>query len=122
MARHNDANVSRHWRCTGWAPVMAKPRGTDGSLLASLPWTLAALAFALAPHGQYLPIWITAAFLVCSTWRYVIEKRRRPLPSTGLRALLAMICSNKTRYAFSCFTRPFSSGEADCGTPRALTP
>lgn len=71
---------------------MAKPRGTDGSLLASLPWTLAALAFALAPHVQYLPIWITAAFFVCSIWRYVIEQRRRPLPSTAVRAVLALTC------------------------------
>ena len=72
--------------------VVAKPRGTDGSLLASLPWTLAALAFALAPHVQFLPVWITAAFLVCSAWRYAIERRRRPLPSTWLRAGLALVC------------------------------
>ena len=82
----------KHWLCTEWTVVVAKPRGTDGSLLASLPWTLAALAFALAPHVQYLPVWITAAFFICSTWRYVVEQRRRPLPSTWLRALLAMIC------------------------------
>jgi len=71
---------------------MAKPRGTDGSLLTSLPWTLAALAFALAPHVQFLPIWITAAFIICAAWRYVIEQRRRPLPSTWFRALLALTC------------------------------
>lgn len=71
---------------------MAKPRGTDGSLLASLPWTLAALAFSLAPHVQFMPVWITAAFLFCATWRYVIEKRRRPLPKTWLRAMLALTC------------------------------
>ena len=82
----------KHWHCTDWTAVVAKPQGTDGSLLASLPWTIAALAFALAPHVQYLPIWITAAFFICSTWRYVVEQRRRPLPSTWLRALLAMIC------------------------------
>ena len=40
---------------------MAKMRGTDGSLLASLPWTLLALAFALLPHVPYLPVWITSA-------------------------------------------------------------
>ncbi len=71
---------------------MAKPRGTDGSLLASLPWTLAALALSLLPHLQFLPYWITGAFVVCAAWRYVIEQRRRPLPSTWLRALLALTC------------------------------
>ena len=71
---------------------MSKPRGTDGSLLASLPWTLFALAFALAPHVLFLPFWITGAFFVCASWRYVIEKRRRPLPSTWFRGFLALLC------------------------------
>ena len=71
---------------------MPKPRGTDGSLLASLPWTLVALAVALAPHIQFLPLWITGAFFICGAWRYIIEQRRRPLPSAWFRALLALIC------------------------------
>lgn len=71
---------------------MSKPRGTDGSLLPSLPWTLAAVAFSLAPHLQYLPFWISGAFLVCGAWRYWIEKHRRPLPSTWFRVLLALVC------------------------------
>jgi len=71
---------------------MSKPRGTDGSLLSSLPWTLFALAFSLAPHVLFLPVWITGAFLVCAGWRYAIERRRRPLPSTWFRALLALLC------------------------------
>lgn len=71
---------------------MAKPRGTDGSLLVSLPWTLAALALAIVPHVQFLPIWITVAFIACSAWRYVIEQRRMLLPSTWFRALLALSC------------------------------
>ena len=72
--------------------MMAKPRGTDGSLLSSLPWTLFALAFAMAPHVVFLPVWVTAAFVVCAAWRFVIEKRRRPLPSTWFRAFLALLC------------------------------
>jgi protein-glutamine gamma-glutamyltransferase len=71
---------------------MAKPRGTDGSLLASLPWTLAALTISVIPHVPFLPVWITAAFLGCAGWRYVIEKRRRVLPSRWLRAGLALVC------------------------------
>ena len=61
--------------------MIARPRGTDGSLLDSLPWTLAALAVSLAPHVPFLPIWITAAFFACATWRYIIERQRRMLPS-----------------------------------------
>jgi len=70
---------------------VARARGTDGSLLASLPWTLFALAFALLPHVSYLPVWITAALLSCAIWRYSIEVRRRPVPHTLLRATLALL-------------------------------
>jgi len=71
---------------------MRKPRGTDGSLLPSLPWTLAALAFALAAHVLFLPAWITGALVICGAWRYLIERRRRPLPSIWFRAVLALTC------------------------------
>ncbi len=71
---------------------MAKGRGTDGSLLASLPWTLLALVVSLGPHVPYLSWWITGAFLVCGVWRFSIEKRRRPIPSTWVRGLLALLC------------------------------
>ena len=71
---------------------MARARGTDGSLLASLPWTLAALFVAFVPHIPYLPIWITLAFAGCVTWRYAIEKRRGVLPSPWLRGALALGC------------------------------
>jgi len=71
---------------------MAKARGTDGSLLASLPWTLAAIGAALLPHLPYLPIWITGAFLACAGWRIAVERRRSALPSVWLRALLALLC------------------------------
>lgn len=69
---------------------MARRSGTDGSLLASLPWTLAALAFALMPHVQYLPPWITAAFLFCAAARWHIERRRWRLPPTWLRVGLPL--------------------------------
>ena len=37
---------------------MSRRTGTDGSLLTSLPWTLAALAFSVLPHIQFLPAWL----------------------------------------------------------------
>lgn len=72
--------------------IKAQPRGTDGSLLASLPWTLGALGISLAPHLPYLSTWISAAFVSCAFWRYVIEKRRRMLPSRWVRGGLALVC------------------------------
>jgi transglutaminase-like putative cysteine protease len=72
--------------------VRALPRGTDGSLLASLPWTISALVVSITPHIPYLDIWITAAFVCCAIWRYVIERQRRMLPSRWLRSGLALVC------------------------------
>ena len=70
---------------------MKRARGTDGSLLPSLPWSLAALALALLPHIQFLPIWITAAFLGCCAYRLLIEQRRGALPPTWLRGIVALL-------------------------------
>tara|TARA_R110000782_G_scaffold107317_3_gene195744 strand:+ start:1632 stop:3593 length:1962 start_codon:yes stop_codon:yes gene_type:complete len=72
--------------------MRAQPRGTDGALLSSLPWTLAALVVALLPHVPYLAFWITGAFISCAAWRYVIEKQRRMLPSRWIRGGLALVC------------------------------
>ena len=80
---------------------MPRARGTDGSLLASLPWTLLALAFSLLPHVPYLPPWITAALLACAIWRYSIEVRRKPVPPTLLRAGLALACFLGVLYTYS---------------------
>lgn len=80
---------------------MTRPRGTDGSLLASLPWTLAALGVSLAPHVPYLPLWITGASIFCGAWRYLIERRRRPLPSPWLRAALALVGFLGVLFAYS---------------------
>ena len=71
---------------------MAKPRGTDGSLLSSLPWTLFALSIAVLPHLPYLPLWVTGAAVACAVWRFAIEKRRRLLPSPWIRGGLALGC------------------------------
>ncbi len=70
---------------------MSRRNGTDGSLLASLPFTLAALAFAIAPHVQYLPAWVTVTFVFCAAGRWYIEKRRWRLPPPWLRIGLALL-------------------------------
>lgn len=66
--------------------------GTDGSLLESLPWTLIALGFAVAPHVQFLPMWITLALVACAAARLQIERKRWRLPPTWLRIVLSLIC------------------------------
>lgn len=71
---------------------MSKRTGTDGSLLASLPWTLSALAFSVIPHAQFLPLWVTFIFLSCSLWRWLVEKNRWRLPPAWLRIILALLC------------------------------
>ncbi len=70
----------------------SRPRGTDGSLLSSLPWTLASLGLALLPHLLYLPAWVSGTFLACAAWRLLIERRRGTLPAAWFRALLALGC------------------------------
>jgi transglutaminase-like putative cysteine protease len=69
-----------------------KPNGTDGSLLASLPWTLAALSFAIFPHTPYLPVWVTAICVACAGGRWLIERRRWHLPPAWFRVLVALLC------------------------------
>lgn len=71
---------------------MRRRSGTDGSLLASLPWTLAALAFAVAPHVQYLPAWITVTFFACAAARWHMERKRWRLPPAWVRIVLSLLC------------------------------
>lgn len=70
---------------------MSKRTGTDGSLLLSLPWTLGALTFSILPHVQFLPIWATAAFVICAVWRWLIERKRWRLPPAWLRIILSLM-------------------------------
>ncbi len=72
--------------------MKARRSGTDGSLLASLPWTLGALTFALLPHIPFLPFWITAAFVVCAGGRWLVELRRWRLPPAWMRIALSLAC------------------------------
>jgi transglutaminase-like putative cysteine protease len=71
---------------------MSKRAGTDGSLLASLPWTLGALGFAVLAHLQFLPQWVTAIFVTCCGWRWLVEQRRWRLPPAWARIVLALLC------------------------------
>ena len=69
---------------------MPKRRGTDGSLLRSLPWTVAAVSFAVLPHTLFLPAWVTLVFASCAGLRLLIERKRWRLPPAWIRLLLAV--------------------------------
>lgn len=71
---------------------MSKRTGTDGSLLHSLPWTLAALAFSVVPHLQFLPVWVSGIFFTCSIWRFLVERKRWRLPPAWLRIVVSLLC------------------------------
>ena len=70
---------------------MAKRHGTDGSLLRSLPWTVAAVSFAVLPHTPFLPIWVTLVFGSCAGLRLLIERKRWRLPPAWIRLVLAVV-------------------------------
>jgi transglutaminase-like putative cysteine protease len=72
--------------------MMRRHNGTDGSLLGSLPWTLAALTFTVLPHLRYLPVWITLIYLACAAGRWQIERKRWHLPAAWIRLVLALCC------------------------------
>ena len=72
---------------------MSKRAGTDGSLLASLPWTLGALIFSVLAHLQFLPKWVIAVFVTCCGWRWLVERRRWRLPPAWVRIVLALLCN-----------------------------
>ena len=80
--------------------MIKRPRGTDGSLLTSLPWTLAALFVSFAPHVPYIPVWISIAFVGCAVWRYSIERRRSVLPPAWIRAALALACFVSVHFTY----------------------
>ena len=84
--------------------MKTRARGTDASLLGSLPWTLLALGIAMAPHLPYLPAWITAVITACGLWRYSIERRRRALPSPWVRGGLALVCFLGVLFTFSAIS------------------
>ncbi len=69
---------------------MRADRRSDGHLLATLPWTLAAVGLATVPHIGTLAPWILLLALVCGVWRILVEVRRGRLPWRGIRVALAM--------------------------------
>jgi len=53
--------------------------------LRGLPWVLAGLAAAIAPHVRFLPAWVTLLFVASAAWRWAADRRRWPLPPQWLR-------------------------------------
>ena len=55
--------------------------------LRGLPWVIAALGAALAPHLPHLPAWATLLVVAAGAWRWAADRRRWPLPPTWLRVV-----------------------------------
>src|SRR4051794_9629152 len=67
---------------------MAEPRAT--APVRGLPWVLAALGLAIAPHARYLPPWVLLLVLAIAAWRWTANLRGWPLPRQWLRALVVV--------------------------------
>lgn len=64
----------------------------DGSLNASLPWTVAALLVAYAPMAIVKPAWITLLVLSCALLRLLTEQRRMRLAPGWIRTPIGVVC------------------------------
>jgi transglutaminase-like putative cysteine protease len=53
--------------------------------LRGLPWVVAGLAAALAPHVRFLPAWVTLLFVAAAAWRWAADRRPWSLPPKWLR-------------------------------------
>ena len=67
-----------------------RSRGGQSAWLAPLPWTLTAVAMAVALHAQQLPLWVLATFALLALWRVLIATRRLAQPSRILLTLAVM--------------------------------
>lgn len=65
---------------------MAAPERAELGLR-GLPWVVAALGAALAPHVPHLPAWTTLLLVAAGAWRWVADRRRWPLPPQWLRVI-----------------------------------
>ena len=64
-----------------------RSRAGQSAWLTPLPWTLTAVAAAVALHAQQLPLWVLATFALLALWRVLIATRRLPQPSRAVRML-----------------------------------
>jgi transglutaminase-like putative cysteine protease len=56
-----------------------------------LPWVLAALAAAVAPHVLHTPAWVSLLLLAIASWRWLADTRGWPLPPAWLRVSLVLL-------------------------------
>jgi transglutaminase-like putative cysteine protease len=70
--------------------------------LRGLPWVVAALGAALAPHAPFLPAWVVLLVVAAGAWRWTADRRQWPLPprwlkvTTVLTATVAVLGSYRT--------------------------
>jgi transglutaminase-like putative cysteine protease len=71
---------------------VAQPELTSATLR-GLPWVLAALVLAAAPHVPYLPAWVSLLTLGACAWRWSADRRGWPLPPRALRNTVAVLAT-----------------------------
>jgi hypothetical protein len=55
--------------------------------LRGLPWVVAALGAALAPHVPFLPAWVVLLVVAAGAWRWTADRRQWPLPPRWLKVM-----------------------------------
>jgi len=55
-----------------------------------LVWLLVSLGCVMLPHVLRLPLWAPLLFAILAGWRYGHQRRAWPLPSAGIRILIAL--------------------------------
>ena len=82
----------KFWKRRRSPHVPPSPKRPEEPLTrAALAWLLAALALAVAPHAQELPVWLTVLFVALVGWRGFIAFRDQALPPRWLLLIVAVL-------------------------------
>ena len=82
------APLLRRQRHVKRSPLLPVAPSAKTAFSAALPWLLSSLLLTLLPLTGQVPTWTLLLFGGCTVWRFVLEKRGKPLPSLPVRVLL----------------------------------
>lgn len=71
-------------------PTGERRRESPQESAGQLAWLIAAVLVAAIPHFPHVHAWVTIMVLLVAGWRISLALRRRPLPSTWLRAPMTL--------------------------------
>jgi len=76
--------------------------------ISALTWLIFSLILVTLPHLPRLPLWVIPAFFLLLIWRYLITKRRLPLPPQQLKIVLAIVIFIGVLASYASFGRDTS--------------